>query len=404
MGKNVIVAQSGGPTAVINASLAGVVRSAKEHGLGKVYGAIHGVEGVMSADFIDLTAEFNSEEKLNLLAHTPAAYLGTCRHKLPAEGDEVLAEIFKIFEKHDIGFFFYIGGNDSMDTVDKLAKYAQKIGSDVKIVGVPKTIDNDLAITDHTPGFGSAAKYVATSMREIILDSKVYDINTLTIVEIMGRNAGWLTASAALARTGKDIAPHMIYLPEVAFDVDKFLADLEKAIEKHRNVVVAISEGLKTADGRYLCWFNANEMPTDAFGHIQLTGAAISLAEIVKKRIKVKVRAIELSLLQRSAGHIASEVDAREAEKIGEAAVTAAMAGKSGIMMYFKRLSGRKYEAEICDHDVSGIANTEKKVPREWINPAGNDVKQELVDYIKPLIEGESMPDFEGGLPLYISR
>lgn len=402
--KNVVVAQSGGPTAVINSSLAGVIRGFKGKA-GTVYGSIHGIEGVLHDNLINLSETFAKEEDLELLSRTPAAYLGTCRHRLVADDMAVFEKIFKMFAKYDVGYFLYIGGNDSMDTVAKLSKYAAEIGSDIRFVGVPKTIDNDLAETDHTPGYGSAAKYVATSMREIILDSIVYDIKTLTIVEIMGRNAGWLTAAAALARNEKIIAPHYIYMPEVVFDLEKFMADVGEAIEKHRNVIVAVSEGIKLANGKYVFEMESDSTPRDAFGHAQLSGTAAALSHMVKERIKgVKVRAIEFSLLQRSAAHIASQTDVTEAGLIGEAGAAAALAGETGIMMSFERVSSSPYKMEICKKDVNLIANAEKKVPKEWINADGNDIKSELIEYMRPLIIGESKVRFENGLPVYAVR
>jgi len=403
MKKNVIVAQSGGPTAVINATLAGILNIArKSNKVDKVLGGEHGIEGILKENFFDLFAKFDTPEKINLLKHTPAAFLGSCRYKLPND-DEVFAKIFDIFKKNNVGYFIYIGGNDSMDTVDKLSKYAKKIKSDVCIIGCPKTIDNDLAITDHTPGFGSAAKYVATSMREIILDSCVYDKPTLTIVEVMGRNAGWLTAATALARWNKKDAPHLIYLPELPFDVDKFLVDVKNAIDKHRNAVVAISEGIKTADGKYLCEFE-KEVKVDAFGHKQMSGAAASLADIVSQRMDVKIRTIEFSLLQRAAAHIASKTDVRESRELGEAGMKAGLDGQTGVMVYIKRVSNSPYEAKIEVTDVSKVANAEVKVPRDWINKEGNDVNKKMIEYLLPLIQGESVPVYENGLPVYQKR
>lgn len=401
--KNVIVAQSGGPTAVINATLAGVLNVARNsEKIDKVLGGEHGIEGVLNENFFDLLAKFGTPDKINLLKHTPAAFLGSCRYKLPKD-DAVYQKIFDVFEKHNVGYFIYIGGNDSMDTVDKLSQYAKKINSDVRVIGCPKTIDNDLAITDHCPGFGSAAKYVATSMREIVLDSCVYDKPTLTIVEVMGRNAGWLTAATALARWCSKDAPHLIYLPELPFNVDKFLTDVKDAIGKYQNVVISISEGIKTADGKYLCEFE-KEVKVDAFGHKQMSGAALSLAEIVAKRMDIKIRTIEFSLLQRAAAHLASKVDVREARELGEAGMKAGLDGKTGVMVYINRLSSAPYEAEIQITDVSKVANEEKKVPKEWINEEGNDVNDKMIEYLLPLIQGESVPVYENGLPVYQKR
>jgi 6-phosphofructokinase len=303
---NAIVGQSGGPTTVINASLAGVIKGAfAANEIETIYGAEHGIEGVLAENLVNLNERFADPKMLNLLIHTPAAYLGSCRYKLPKEFDEKYDKIFEVFKKHNIAYFFYIGGNDSMDTVYKLSQYAKRIDYPINIIGVPKTIDNDLAITDHTPGFGSAAKYIGTSIREITRDAQVYDSSTVTIIEIMGRNAGWLAAASALARTENEPAPHLIYLPEMVFDVDKFMADIEKASKTYRNVIAVVSEGVKTADGKYVCEGAAASV-VDSFGHKQLSGTARVLADMVHAKFGWKVRSIEFSLLQRCAAHVAS--------------------------------------------------------------------------------------------------
>lgn len=397
--KNLLVAQSGGPTAVINASLAGVIQVAREKT--KVLGAIHGIEGVINEQFYDLTDEFNDPYQMEALRHTPASFLGTCRHKLK---EEEIERVFEVFKKHNIGYFIYIGGNDSMDTVDRLSKYAEKTKSDVKIIGVPKTIDNDLAMTDHTPGYGSAAKYIATSVREVVLDSSVYNKPTLTVIEVMGRNAGWLTAAAALARTEKEPAPHFIYLPEVPFDVERFIKNVKKILKYDKNIIVVLSEGVRTADGKLICELEGASKYTDAFGHTQLGGAAASIVNIVKSRdIDIKARPIELSLLQRSAAHIASKRDRDEAELVGRKGAEAVLAGKTGIMLCFKRVK-QDYEIEVVEHKVADIANAERKVPLEWIKENGYDIKQELIDYMRPLIEGQVTALWENGLPVYAER
>ncbi len=401
---NAIVGQSGGPTSVINASLAGVIKGALAVAeIETIYGAEHGVEGVLAENFINLSERFADPAQLELLIHTPAAYLGSCRRKLPKTFDETFVKIFDIFKKHHIAYFFYIGGNDSMDTVHKLSQYAKQIGYPINIIGVPKTIDNDLAITDHTPGFGSAAKYIASSIREVACDAQVYDTNTVTIIEIMGRNAGWLTAAAALARTDKEAAPHLIYLPELAFDVDKFVSDVEKVSKKYKNVIAVVSEGIKTAEGKYVCE-GATADIVDSFGHKQLSGTARVLSDIIHEKFGWKVRSIEFSLLQRCAAHIASQTDVSEAEQIGTAGVKAAVSGETGNMMYFKRVSENPYTVEILSHDISTIANVEKIVPREWINEEGNDILQPALDYMLPLVQGESAAKFDGGLPVYLKK
>lgn len=401
---NAMVGQSGGPSAVINSSLAGVIKGAlAANEIETIYGAEHGIEGVIKENFINLSERFSDPSQLELLKHTPAAYLGSCRFKLPKEFDDTFVKIFEVFKKQNVAYFFYIGGNDSMDTVHKLSQYAKKIDYPINIIGVPKTIDNDLAITDHTPGFGSAAKYIASSMREIARDAQVYDSNTVTIVEIMGRNAGWLTAAAALARTETEEAPHLIYLPELAFDVDKFVADIEKVSKKHKNVIAVVSEGIKTKEGKYVCEGATAEI-LDSFGHKQLSGTARVLSDIIHEKFGWKVRSIEFSLLQRCAAHIASQTDVTEAEQIGTAGVKAAVSGETGNMMYFKRVSDNPYKIEIHSHDISTIANVEKVVPREWINEERNDILQGAIDYMLPLIQGESQITFENGLPVYLKR
>lgn len=401
---NAIVGQSGGPTTVINASLAGVIKGAfAANEIETIYGAEHGIEGVLADNLVNLNERFADPKMLNLLIHTPAAYLGSCRYKLPKEFDEKYDKIFEVFKKHNIAYFFYIGGNDSMDTVYKLSQYAKRIGYPINIIGVPKTIDNDLAITDHTPGFGSAAKYIGTSIREITRDAQVYDSSTVTIIEIMGRNAGWLAAASALARTENEPAPHLIYLPEMVFDVDKFMADIEKASKTYRNVIAVVSEGVKTADGKYVCEGAAASV-VDSFGHKQLSGTARVLADMVHAKFGWKVRSIEFSLLQRCAAHVASLTDVTEAEQIGTAGVNAAVSGQTGMMMYFKRVSDSPYKVEIDSYDISKIANVERVVPREWINEEGNDILQPALDYMLPLIQGESTAVFENGLPVYLKR
>lgn len=400
---NCIVGQSGGPTAVINSTLAGVIKQAiRSPEIERVYGARHGIEGVIGDKLIDLTDTFDNPSQLDLLRKTPASYLGSCRYSLSKKDDSVYDKIFDVFKKYNIAYFFYIGGNDSMDTVSRLSKYAEKIGFPIRIMGVPKTIDNDIAVTDHCPGFGSSAKYVATCMRELARDTQVYDRNSVTIVEIMGRNAGWLTAAAALGRSNDESCPHLIYLPEIDFSFEKFVNDVKDIAKKHRNVVVAVSEGVKS-DGRYVCE-SSMIGKIDEFGHKPLSGTARVLASLLSSEIDAKVRCVELSITQRASIHLASYVDWQEAYNIGVKAVQWAVAGQSAKMMYFERTSMSPYEIEIKSMDVDEVANVEKLVPREWINDEGNDVKKEIIDYIKPLIQGEVGLVFEEGLPVFLKK
>jgi len=403
--KNCIVGQSGGPTAAINATLAGVIREALNNSknIGTVYGAIHGVEGILNENFINLSEIFKDEQNLKLLVQTPASYLGSCRKKLPdISGDEkTYKKIFSVFEKMNVGYFFYIGGNDSMDTVDKLNDYAILHNIDVKIMGVPKTIDNDLPVTDHTPGFGSAAKYIASTVREIAVDAFVYDLKSVLIVEIMGRNAGWLTAASALARSDKNPAPHLIYLPENDFDLDDFIEDVKKKVAEFGNIVVCVSEGIHFKDGTYVCETTSSGL-TDVFNHKALSGTAKFLEGVVREKLGYKARAVELNVCQRSASHIASLCDLEESQQIGAAAVLFALKGKSGEMMVFSRVSDNPYELNISSVDIKKTANLEKCVPVEWTTK--NDVLSPLVAYLKPLIQGEPNVIYEDGLPVHIMR
>jgi len=401
--KNCIVAQSGGPTVAINASLAGVIHGVTESEQFEViYGAVHGVQGLINEEIINLSEKNENEFGfIDLLRKSPSMYLGSCRYQMKdfAEDDSDYKKVFEIFEKYDIGAFFYIGGNDSMDTVDKLSKFAEKIGSDVKVVGVPKTIDNDLCVTDHTPGYGSAAKFVATTLLETAFDTAIYPIKSVTIVEIMGRDAGWLAGSSVLARNKYSDAPHLVYLPEVAFNEVEFIEDVKAALEKYDNIVIAVSEGIKNADGQYI---SATTAVADTFGHSQLSGTAKCLEHIIKQNIKVKVRAIEINTLQRSAAHILSETDNGEAFMLGRTAVKYAAEGRTGIMVILKRLDADYYSVAVDATPVSNVAGLVKHVPREWINERGNDVTQEFYDYVNPLILGEVEPKFKNGLPVYM--
>lgn len=403
MKDNCIVAQSGGPTVAINASLAGVIDGVKKSNkFTRVYGAIHGIQGVLDNNFIDLSLMALSKFPLvNTLELSPAMYLGSCRYKLPDfEVDSKPYEIiFDRFEEYQVAAFFYIGGNDSMDTVDKLSKYANKIGSDVKIVGIPKTIDNDLCHTDHTPGFGSAAKYVASTMLEIAHDTYIYQIPSVVIVEIMGRDAGWLTAASCLARNDYSPAPHLIYLPEVDFDEDQFIDDIKNVLKTSRCVIVAVSEGIHDKDGNYI---SASSAVADKFGHAQLSGTGKTLESLVKDRMDIKVRSIELNVLQRCAAHISSRTDINESFALGQAAVKYAAEGMTAVMSTIKRVSNDPYQWIIEPENVSLIANQAKTIPLEWITPEKNDVTPEMEAYLRPLIIGEVSLQYKDGLPMYL--
>ncbi len=403
MKKNVLVGQSGGPTAVINASLYGVVTESLKHDeeIDTVYGMVNGIEGFLADHYLDLSHTLGSRE-LELLKLTPAAYLGSCRFKLPdfMDDDSSYNYIFKQFEKLNIGAFFYIGGNDSMDTVLKLSEYAERIGSNVRIIGIPKTIDNDLMVTDHTPGFGSAAKYIASSLLEIAHDTFIYAVKSVTIVEIMGRDAGWLTAASALARNEYSDAPHLIYLPECNFDKDEFLTDVRALLEEHNNIIIAVSEGIHDAEGNYIC---AGESKEDTFGHSQLSGAGKALEYLIKDNINVKVRSVEVNVLQRCAAHLSSATDLNEAVASGEHAVAFAKQGITASMVTMNRTSNAPYTIEYGYAEIKNIANEAKSVPRAWINERGNDVTEEMVAYLLPLIQGETSISYENGLPNYMN-
>ncbi len=403
--KNCIVGQSGGPTAVINSSLCGVATAAlKSEKIDKVFGAINGVEGVLKENFLDMSTVLKTEEDAEILKHTPASYLGSCRFKLPKlDDEEFYKNIFDIFTRNNIGYFFYIGGNDSMETVDKLSAYAKKINYDINIIGVPKTVDNDLMETDHTPGFGSAAKYIATTVREIGIDSDVYNLNSVTIVEIMGRNAGWLTAASILARNDVLKAPHLIYLPEDNFSDEKFLGDIKDLNAKGvNNIIVAVSEGIKYADGTYVCE-SASSGLTDNFGHKNLSGTAKVLENLVREKLGYKARGVEINVSQRCAAHFTSETDVCEAFKVGESAVKEAENGGSGMMMAFVRTSNNPYTLEIKAKEISKIANGERVVPKEWI-VNGNDLTDDMIEYLKPLVLGEPKLKTKNGIPVYMKR
>ena len=411
MKKNAIVGQSGGPTAVINASLYGVVYEAlnREDIFGNVYGMINGIEGFLHDQLMDMKP-LDASGELELIKTTPGSYLGSCRYKLPEDlNDAVYPELFEKFEKYNIGYFFYIGGNDSMDTVSKLSRYAASINSDIRFMGLPKTIDNDLVLTDHTPGFGSAAKYVASTVREIAIDASVYDNKqSVTIVEIMGRHAGWLTAASALARKFENDNPVLIYLPEVAFDQDAFIEKIKSSLETTSNLVVCISEGIHTADGTFICELGS-EVGVDTFGHKMLTGSGKYLENLVKERLGVKVRSVELNVSQRCSSAMLSKADQKEAIASGSFGVTAAIKGETGKMVAFKRQSPLTLDADYvlnyATEDVNEICNKEKTVPLEWISEDGSDVTEAFLAYARPLVRGNvSVPTDEDDLPKFAYR
>ena len=404
---NVLVGQSGGPTAVINSSLAGVFKTAKERGFTKVYGMRYGIQGFMDGQYVDLSDHIKNELDLELLKRTPSAFLGTCRYKLPEihEDKAIYERIFELLDKLEIEVFIYIGGNDSMDTIRKLSDYSLLTGAKQKFVGCPKTIDNDLAITDHTPGFGSAAKYIATSTKEIICDAMgfSYKKKNVTIIEIMGRNAGWLTGAAALSRGEDCDGPDLIYLPEVPFSVEGFVKSVEDLLQKKDVVVAVVSEGIKSEDGHYVCENTAGSETTDAFGHIQMTGTASYLASVIQKDLGCKTRAVELSTLQRAAAHLASKTDVDEAFNVGGACIKAADEGSTGVMVVIERVSNDPYESSTAVYDVHRIANAEKVVPRKWINKNADYVTEEFLDYVRPLIQGQYSPVMVDGLPRHLN-
>lgn len=406
--RNVIVGQSGGPTAAINSSLAGVYRTAIDRGYRKVYGMIHGVQGLMEGRYVDLSDHIQSGLDIELLKRTPSAYLGSCRFKLPEifENKEVYEKIFEILDKLEIDCFIYIGGNDSMDTIKKLSDYAIISGSKIRFVGCPKTIDNDLALTDHTPGYGSAAKYIGTSVKEIIRDSWSLETTSgqVIIVEVMGRNAGWLTGATALAKGEDCDGPDAIYLPELPFDMDSFIKKIKGLLKNKASIVVAVSEGIRTKDGKYVSELGNSIDYVDAFGHKQLTGTARYLCEVVSKECGCKTRPIELSTLQRAASHCASRVDILEAYEVGGAAMKAADEGDSGKMVVIERLSDDPYQAGTEVKDVHKIANDERTVPREWINKDGTYVTNEFITYVRPLIQGDVGPIMVDGIPRHLYR
>ena len=404
--RNVIVGQSGGPTAAINSSLAGVYRTAKDRGYKKVYGMLHGIQGFLENRYIDLSEHIKTGLDAELLKRTPSAYLGTCRYKLPDiyEDKATYERIFQTLEDLEIDCFIYIGGNDSMDTIKKLSDYGIVTGSPIRFVGCPKTIDNDLALTDHTPGYGSAAKYIGTSVKEIIRDGWSLETPTgqITVIEIMGRDAGWLTGASALSRGEDCDGPDAIYLPEIDFDIDEFVSHCRELLKNKASIVITVSEGIHNADGVYISELGNAIEYVDAFGHKQLTGTARYLCNILSEAIGCKTRAIELSTLQRAASHCASRVDILEAYEVGGAAMKAADEGDSGKMVVINRLSDDPYQAGTEVKDVHKIANDERLVPREWITKDGTYVTNRFITYVKPLIQGDVAPIMVDGIPRHL--
>ena len=400
---NIIYGQSGGPTAVINSSLAGAIEASKEAGVKKIYGMHYGIEGFLNEDIIDLREHVKDAADISLLRRTPSAFLGSCRYKLPKiEGNEdVYEKIFEILEKYDIQYFLYNGGNDSMDTVKMLSDYARLHNKPQKFMGVPKTIDNDLPVTDHCPGYGSAAKYIATSLKEIITDSDCYGPyrTSVCIVEIMGRHAGWLTAAAALGGN----KPDLIYLPEVSFDPDDFIKRIKKLAETKSSITVAVSEGIKLEDGRFVCELGSSSDKLDAFGHKQLSGVGTYLAALISDKTGIKARAIEFSTLQRCASHVVSRTDADEAYNAGYLAAKKAFEGCTGSMITIKVESRAPYLVSYSNFDIHEIANVERKVPLEWITEDGTYVSDEFIAYARPLIMGEIETYYSEGVPQHLS-
>lgn len=406
--KNMIVGQSGGPTAVINSSLYGVVSEGLRHPeqIQHIYGMVNGIEGFLAGTVLDFATALPGSS-LEKLKTTPGAYLGSCRYKLPESlEDPVYPRLFQKFREMNIGWFFYIGGNDSMDTVSKLSRYAAQTGSDIRIIGEPKTIDNDLVHTDHTPGFGSAARYVASTVREITIDANVYEKKSVTIVEIMGRHAGWLTAASALARKYKGDNPLLIYLPETTFDQEAFLKAVEKSFEKNCNVIVCVSEGIHDAEGTFICEYESS-VGTDTFGHKMLAGCGKYLENLVRSRLGVKARSVELNVSQRCSVSMMSATDQLEAVTAGNFGVQAALNGETGKMVSFLRETSTdgSYSMKCSLEDVNVICNEEKTVPADWITADGSDVTQDFLDYAAPLIQGTvEIPLGTDGLPDFVYR
>ncbi len=399
--KNIVIGQSGGPTAVINSSLAGAMEYAfSREEIGTVYGMVNGIKGLLENNLLNLNEMFEGKDDLiERLRLSPAMFLGSCRYKLSENNFDDYEKIVEILNENNIGYIIYIGGNDSMDIVLKMSQYAEKNDIDIKFVGVPKTIDNDLVGIDHSPGFGSAAKFVSASVKDISYDTSIYAIKSVHIVEVMGRDAGWLAAASALARDEEMVAPHLIYMPEVAFSTDRFVTDVEEKLKKYNSVIVVVSEGIRDENGKYI---SAKSNKVDKFGHVMLCGTGEYLKGLVEENFGCKVRCLELGVLQRSAGHYASVTDIREAYNLGVYAVAAAIKGESGKFSTLKRINSKPYIVEYGTENVSVVANQEKKVPRSWINKDGNDVTEEMLDYLRPLVKGSPQIPEKNGLPNYI--
>jgi len=396
---NIAVAQSGGPTCAINASLVGVFREAlKFSEIDAIFGSINGIEGIIENHLVDLKTTILSNNDMELLRQTPSTVLGSCRYKLPDwhEDEATYRKIVDTLKQRNIGAFFYIGGNDSMDTVNKLSEYFAGMGLDIKVIGIPKTIDNDLCVTDHTPGFGSAAKYVATTMHEITRDSIVYSIPSVTIVEIMGRHAGWLTASSAVLHAMGETAPHLVYVPEAEFSIENFLRDVRQQLSKHKAVIVAVSEGIEVPEG-------VQSGVVDNFGHKYLSGIGKYLEDVVRSDIGCKVRSIELNVMQRCSSHLGSRTDIDEAEAIGAAGVRCALGGETGKVMVFRRIADMPYTVTIDVANASEIANKEKFLPKKYINTAGNNIRDFALSYFLPLIQGDLNLITEQGIPKHFA-
>lgn len=400
---NLIIAQSGGPTAAINATLLGVIQKAVTSGkIDKIYGALHGIKGLLAEEIIDLGPMMESTENMTLLSHTPAAALGSCRYKLKGDPEEY-GKIISILKKYGAGYFVYIGGNDSMDTVAQLSKYCRENGiDDIKVMGAPKTVDNDLCETDHTPGFGSAAKYIATTFAEIYRDISVYDMPAVTIVEVMGRHAGWLTAASCLAGINGQGAPGLVYIPEIPLTEEDFISHVQEKLKESPYLCIAISEGIKGPDG-VLYSEKQESKGTDAFGHKMLSGAGKYLERLISRDIGCKVRSIELNLMQRCAGHIVSATDIEESKLLGQTALDRALNGISGEMAAIRRVSDKPYKVVYESVSIDKVANNEKLVPRDWMNETGNHVNQKMIDYLYPLIQGECNIQYKNGIPMHFT-
>ena len=402
---NLLVAQSGGPTAVINASIAGVIQEAGKHEcIEEIYGGLNGILGILNEELMDI----NDEKAKNIegLKYTPAAALGTCRYKIdfkkkPAQAAKDMDRLFEVFQAHNIRYFFYAGGNDSQDTAHKIHEQAIQRGFDMRIIGVPKTIDNDLPHTDHCPGFGSVAKYNATTVMEIAADvsSMATDDGACCVIEVMGRGAGWIAASAVLAKRSPGDAPHLILLPEIPFQEEAVLKLIKDTVDRLKYCVVVVGEGLKNPDGAE---FSADTTRLDSFGHQVLSGAAERLAEIIQEKLKTKTRTVKLGYAQRCAAHYASATDAEEAARCGEAAVRAAVDGQSGFMVKIVRTQNNPYRWTTGLQPLGDIANVEHFIPRDWISEDGFMPNEKFVEYARPLIEGEVKVPTEGGLPKFV--